>query len=440
MNDDIENFKAKFYKLIKIKDDFTLEKEDDPDLKQNFKKYQDNHKVLQSLSPPDHRRILENFFINMGLNDQPAKEKWEPENRIEIAWKHLQCFCEESAYKATKQIVGAIKLGQKNLQKEDRNKDDLYQLSTVIPENYDKRELMLKALFVARDFIYHQEKFKQIISKYEPGKASLEYYVQGVLENVIKDNLNFKFSKWRRLKAASDRELEKSLLEYGVESYLITKIKFARKYFKQVYTMNRITNNVSRKSGDKYPEPETSDYEESVKLYNSERKQPFSPYEVSSSPEITTEELEKWIEICYKALSYRALHQATSNNYLDESVTSNKDGFPIRDKSKYQITGLNLDFKPVIKLDKRRQRILIYYYGFKMKQKDIAGIFSLTQSAISRHIGEINKVFIDNFLNILYGLNPPDKWAKNYVNYWLDTKYKNPTYSDWVHHILMDAK
>ena len=323
----ISQFKTKFYtRVVGINIDGTCHKQEDKTLKNYFQLYENKHEILKYLLQKNDHKALVCFYINIAINDFPQKEEWEPKNRNQIVWNFLKCFSEESAYKATKQVL--------------------------INENNNKIEMMRQGLFAAHYFIYNnEEKFQQIIYKYDKEKSSLEYYFQKIWENIIKDNLKFKFSKWRRLKTAKNCELDEALLRYGINKYLIAKIKFAVKYFKQVYTMNRITNNANRKSGDKWPEPEISDYQECADLYNSERMLPSSPYEVSSSSEITIETLKEWIEMCIKAL----YNYTNSEKY----ITLHQDN--INYPTEIKPLGLNLQMiiKQFRSLNARQQKILI---------------------------------------------------------------------------------
>ncbi len=379
-------------------------------LKSNLDLYENTHTIFISLCHQEnHSKAWVEFWINMALNDQPLKEEWEPKNRVQMAWQHLNCYCEESCYKATKQIF--------------------------ISE-HSPNELMFQGLSIAQDFLYNQLQFQQVISKYDQEKSSLEYYFQKILENIIKDKLKFKFSKWRRVVKVSNRELEQALLKYGVKDYQIAQIKFARKYFNQVYMINKIANNPNRKLGDKWPEPEISDYAESVDFFNSVRMLPSSPYEVSSSPEITIEILKEWMEICIKALyNYNTLEKYNANNVYNVNDEQDDDQ-PKINLSKLDLKVIN---KKISILSKRQQKILIYHYGFKIKQDQIADIFLITQSAISHSLRSMKKVLIDALLTTLYRGNNPEDWAKNYVNNWLDSNYQNPIYSDCFHFALIEV-
>ncbi|MDM3853069.1 MAG: hypothetical protein PT119_24585 [Aphanizomenon gracile PMC627.10] len=324
----------------------------DNKLKRNLESYQRRTQEFESLYQHDDPQILVIYWMQIIFDNQVETQT------VEMAWQYLQCFCEESIYKATRKVFY----------------NDKYQ--------QDKRyELMLSGLFIARQFVYNSEEFKVVINKYDPNKGLFEYYIKAVLENVIKHKLGLKFSTWRRLIKCSEKQLNQALANNGINNGLITKIQFARTFFKDVYTHHRIANNVARKLGDKYPDPLESDYEESVKIYNEHRVLPSSPDEVFISQNITTETLKEWIKICNTSLSNYFNPESNVYNYQDNYTNNQKS------KDADKINPLGLDLQLVIQrfsnLNATDKKIVILTYGFKMKQQDIGNIFSLTQTAIS---------------------------------------------------------
>ncbi|MFM7365837.1 MAG: hypothetical protein ACKO11_15345 [Cuspidothrix sp.] len=389
-------------RFIGINEDFIPQKQEDKDLKRNV----DKDEILSSLCKQNDPQNLVIFCKNITANDQL-------EHREQIAWQVLQCFCEESAYKATIQVFGNV--------------------------NYNQHEMMLKGLFIARQFIYDLEKFKPVICKYDPKISSLRYYVQKVLENIIKDQLKLKFSKWRKLNKASKNELEKALLNYGIYKDLIVKIKFALKLFKQVYINNRIKNNITRKSGEKWPEPKISDYEECVQLYNSEIELKFYTDQDDNIQKITLETLQKWIDICNKALS--------DYDNIEKNITEYKDNVNPKEKKidnpHRKINPLKLDLQLIIAqfrvLNTTKQKTLIYFYGFNMKSNKIGDIFSVGSTAILHRLKNIRKQFMDTLMKTLYEPSDREEWAKTYIGNWLINNYQKPVYSNYFHCLLMKA-
>jgi DNA-directed RNA polymerase specialized sigma subunit len=403
---------AKFYtRIIGINPDCSPQIQVDNKLKRSLESYQRRTQEFESLYQHDDPQILVIYWMQIIFDNQVETQT------VEMAWQYLQCFCEESIYKATRKVFY----------------NDKYQ--------QDKRyELMLSGLFIARQFVYNSEEFKVVINKYDHNKGLFEYYIKAVLENVIKDKLGLKFSTWRRLIKCSKKQLNQALANNGINNGLITKIQFALTFFKEVYIYNRIANNVARKSGDEYPKPLESDYEESVNSYNEHRVLPSSPDEVFISQNITTETLREWIKICNTSLSNYFNPESNVYNYQDNYTNNQKS------KDADKINPLGLDLQLVIQrfsnLNATDKKIVILTYGFKMKQQDIGNIFSLTQTAISHRVKNIKIEFMDILIESLYQSVTPETWINNYIDNWLNRlgdSYHKPLDSNYLRRILIEV-
>ena len=173
---------AKFYtRIIGINPDCSPQIQVDNKLKRSLESYQRRTQEFESLYQHDDPQILVIYWMQIIFDNQVETQT------VEMAWQYLQCFCEESIYKATRKVFY----------------NDKYQ--------QDKRyELMLSGLFIARQFVYNSEEFKVVINKYDPNKGLFEYYIKAVLENVIKHKLGLKFSTWRRLIKCSEKQLNQA--------------------------------------------------------------------------------------------------------------------------------------------------------------------------------------------------------------------------------------
>ncbi|MGI2904373.1 sigma-70 family RNA polymerase sigma factor [Tolypothrix sp. VBCCA 56010] len=407
----------------------TIKWKTDPHLQSNIELYKSRHKKFASLfNQENNGRDLVQFWIDMAFNDLPALEEWEPEKRVQNAWEHLSVYCEESCYWAAEKLSS------------DVWKEDKYQSW----EEY---------LFFARCLIYNYNKFRYVLAKYNSNN-SLDTYLTTVLINAIKDEAAVaKFSKWRLLHKKSDRELKEALVRAGRYEPEISQFLFARKYFKQVYQMNKIQN-PAKITGKKWLEPDSADFAEAANYYNAEKLLPSVPHEVAAGAFVTGEQIKVWMEICIIALqnypksitphfSLEALQETGRKVEYDESpeiieqdlltYSEVKDSFETQGRTvKRTEPALLLQ---LLFFKSEQQEILLLYYGFGLNQKQIAEKFKVTQGAIARRLQTIEL----KLLKTLSELSQPTEWVSQYVAGWLGRSYQAPIYSDLIHVAIVEA-
>jgi hypothetical protein len=171
----------------------------------------------------------------------------------------------------------------------------------------------IKFFDLTTDVLYNRDKLKKCINSYDAQDASganLKTYLQGVLRNIILDQINFE-SPWhllcdvdlnsRRKFNNEKQKLQEALLRQGITEPKTSQYIFAWQYFVPIYKNNRV-HNPNTKNTRRWPEPELVDFEETARDYNSNRFQPNTPLQVSSGSEVTPELIKKWMNISIEAL------------------------------------------------------------------------------------------------------------------------------------------
>lgn len=166
---------------------------------------------------------------------------------------------------------------------------------------------------LTNEHLCNREKLQQYLNKYKTSndsRANLKTYMIGVLRNVMRQQINWE-SKWhllcdvdisssRKLQKAEER-LREALKNSGSREPEISQYLFAWRYFVPVYKNNRVYH-PNRREGDKWPEPEFSDFAETAKDYNSQRFQPGAPLQVAVGEAIAPAMIQQWMNICIAAL------------------------------------------------------------------------------------------------------------------------------------------
>jgi RNA polymerase sigma factor (sigma-70 family) len=412
--------KEKFYQYINVRSDkaySTIQWKSETHLQRNLELYKSQHeKFIYLFNEQDNIRELVQFWIDIAVNKLPSQESWEPANRVQKAWEHLTVYCEESCYHAAFQVW----------------KDD-------------RTQSWEEFIFLARCLIYDHDKFRKVLSKYDCISSSLDTYITKVLINNIKDKACVsKFSKWRLFLHKSEKELKEALNRYGTYEPEASKYLFARKYFKQVYQMNKLQNPAQAK-GQKYPEPDDADFEEIINYYNAEKSLTSTPHEVAAGECITVEQLKSWIETCVNALhnypkstiprvSLESI-QETEHEFLSNKEVSELNLFD-------DLTEIGIAKKTDKALKQRlltlkvdQQKILLLYYGFGLNQVQIADKFQVTQGTIASRLRTIES----KLLKTLSELSQPSQWISQYVNGWLVRNYQAPNYSYLIDTALVES-
>lgn len=411
----------KFYKYMDLGSDSAnsnIRWKSEAHLQRNIELYKSRHEKFISLSnQKDNIRELVQFWIDVALYDLPPQENWESNNRVQKAWEHLTVYCEESCYHATFEVW-----------------------------KIDQSQSWEELIFLARSLIYERDRFKNILVQYNNVNSSLDTYITKILINNVKDKTSIgKFSKWRLFVHKSDKELKEALYRDGRCELEISQYLFARKYFKQVYQMNKLQNPAVTK-GKKYPEPSETDFIEVVNYYNTEKLLSGAPHEVAASEDITVEQLKAWIDASIAAL-YNYPKSIASNYSLEALQDTGRDfEYPSQEVFELGYCGSAEDTSFVNKaeaalrqqlysLKPNQQKTLLLYYGFELNQTQVAEILQLTQRAITARLQTIKLKFI----RTLSQLSEPSEWVYEYVTGWLVSSYRSPVYSDLINVALVEA-
>ncbi|MEA5516753.1 hypothetical protein [Nodularia sp. UHCC 0506] len=433
---------SQFYtRVVKINKDFSPYKQEDMKLKRNFKLYENNDEIFQYFCQQNDFQKLVIFWINIALNDQLEKKGWETENRVEMAWQHLRCFCEESCYWAANKLA-------------NKQKDSGL-----------KHRLMEDCLDYAKDFIYDPIVFRKTIIQYNINNSFLQTYIQSILTNVIKnkqDNKVSKFSPMRMLYKESNSTLTAALARSGFSRSDISKMIFARKHWKSVYSIYFKDPSHRRKIGGILPEATYLDYEEAARLYNSEKMLPSTPVEVLLGQDITPQKLEIWMKSCISALlkyyqpqniSFEQL-RGKSREFGDKGdkfeyeLRKYTPGLNEYNETRYFQENNNLFYKINLAVkQKLKDKLLsrkslhlkriILYYGFEFNQEQIAEKLSVHQTTILCSLRDSRKILTEALLSTdIHGLIKPSKWVSNYVQNWLDPQCKKPIQLEFISLVL----
>jgi DNA-directed RNA polymerase specialized sigma24 family protein len=399
-------------------------------LKRNFELYRErNEELLHLCSQPNQNKSIAEFWRQIAI-DNPLliAQEWEPSNRKMLALKHLASYFEKECYYAAKTV---------------------WSKSRELPwEEY---------LCCARIFIYNCEDLLRLLRSYNLShQTSLDTYIQQTLIKVIKSEADIgKFSPWRLLDSKSHRELQEALLRAGYQEPDISQFIFARKYFKQVYRLNKLNNPTIRKTGKRWPEPDSEDFQASAECYNAEKYLSSAPHEVSASLNINGKQMQAWMKICIDALQK---YPKSINLILLEEIkqqgeeTEEQDGEELLDESKLKEMNLEAEEpdseeNPLLyetksafqreldRLKPEQHKILLLYYGADFNQKQIEMKLQVSQSAISRRLNTIKK----QLLKTLIQKSHPHQWVTNYVVKWLHKNFRAPQHSELREAALVQA-
>ena len=396
--------------------------QNDAELKRNFELYQEcNQTFSQLCSQPNQTKNVAEFWREIAINTSLSVQEWEPKNRKMLALKHLATYFEKGCYYA------AIEVGSKSSERSW--------------EEY---------LYCARVFIFNYENFIKLLQSYNVShQASLDTYIQQSLIRTIHASIS-KFSRWRLLTHESDKYLREALQRAGTQEPNISQFIFARKYFKQVYRFNKVNNPAIRQPGQKWPNPDSEDFQAAAECYNAEKYLPSAPHEVSAGSSINGQQIQAWMKICIAALqnypksinpqfSIEALQEQGHEGFLDKSQVENANiaktkisGTAVRELLNQTDSAFR---KQLESLTPDQHTILLLYYGAGFKQKQLAIQLNLNQSSISRRLDAI-KI---QLLQAMVEMSQPHQWVANYVVEWLQKKFRAPLHSDLIQVALVQA-
>ncbi|BAZ10736.1 putative group 3/4 sigma-70 RNA polymerase sigma factor [Calothrix sp. NIES-4071] len=423
-----ENNTHKFftYLILNNKTRFSsLQWKNQPTLQRNIKLYEQMHSEFHNLcNQQDKGNGIAHFWRSLALNEQ-TPVSWEPTNKTQLAWEHLASYFEEKCYWTAKDLCRDSNL-----------------------------EAWEEFLCLARLLIYNPLKLREVLVRYDPSRSNIDAYVSEALTNYVKsETAQNKFSRWRLLYNKSDKELKEALQVLGRNQPEISQFIFARKYFKQVYLINKVKN-PARKTGQKWLNPDAQDFEQSAQCYNAEKLSKSAPHEVSISTNVTGTEIQQWMEVCIQALeqypnsilpqfslealqsagfeakseSVQTIEEIECQNAFDIEEIS-KEEFYLSEKINSALSDHLITLKPDV------QKILFLYYGFKLNQKQLAEILNMNQSSISRSIAKSTLSLLDK----ISAISQPQLWTRDYVKRWLKQSYQAPTHSDVIQASLVSA-
>ncbi|MDZ8221792.1 sigma-70 family RNA polymerase sigma factor [Nostoc sp. ChiVER01] len=395
-----------------------------PSLQRNLKLYEEKHQEFSNLFCHQDKGIdIANFWRKVAFDESQLIGNWEPSNKIQLAYEHLASYFEERCYWAAKDLS------------KERNANSW--------EEY---------LCIARLLVYNPLNLKEILVKYNYKSANIDTYISNVLTNHIKFSADVsRFSRWRLLYKKSDKELIEALKVFGIIEPEISLIIFARKYFKQVYLINKVKN-PARITGKKWIAPDEEDFSKSAQCYNAEKVLPTAPHEVfANSTKVTAKQIKDWMEICIKALEsypisilpkfsldafqsgeFEVKSELQVSEIEWEKISSTEDtreqGFLAN-----QANSILSEQLQSMKLD--AQKILLLYYGFGFNQKQLADRLGMNQSTISRYLTKSTIKLLEAIARI----SQPQQWVKQYVKRWLENDYHTPVHSDLIQAALVSA-
>ncbi len=397
-----------------------------PALKRNFELYQKHNQTFrQLLSQQNTIQSLSMFWRNIIIASAPILEEWEPKNSRKLALQHLASLFEKNCYYASKKVW---------LNSQDRSWDEY--------------------LSSARIFVYSSDNLVKVLKSYDEAQATLDTYLQQTLIKEIKNYQICKFSQWRLVVKKSDKELREALQRAGYQEPYISQCIFARKYFQQVYRFNKVQNPALRKSGDKWLEPDSEDFQAATECYNAEKSLSCAPHEVSAGSSISIEQMQAWMKTSIEALKkYDQVIIYSSENIQNVSpIIQPQDSDKLWDASEPEIISLEaeesdseanpllnqtkLDFHEQLdRLKPDQHKILLLYYGVGLKQKQLETQLGTSQSAISRRLNTIKK----QLLRTLIQQSQPQAWVTNYVVEWLHKDFRAPRRSDLIEAALVQS-
>ncbi|WP_293351517.1 MULTISPECIES: hypothetical protein [unclassified Microcoleus] len=388
-----------------------------PELKRNFELYQElNQELSQLCDQPDRSKNIAEFWRHIAI-DAPSQiaEDWEPQNRRRLALEHLASYFEKSCYYAAREVW-------------QQSKSSSW-------EEY---------IYCPRLFIYSSDNLLRLLKSYDISRqTSLDTYVQQSLIGFIKSESGVgKFSRWRLLVKKSDRDLQEALERAGYREPDITQIKFARKYFKQVYNFNKVNNLAIRQRGQKWPDADIEDFQAAAECYNAEKFLPSAPHEVSAGRNISPEKMQLWMKDCIIKLeiypnftkfskSLEELSEGDRDKLLCELEPENSDTPAWKT---YRL--IDSAFREKLETFQPEQRkMLLLYYGAGFKQKQLEISIGIDQTSISRKLKRM-KI---QLLETLGKLSQPDRRVDEYVVGWLQKDFRAPDRSDYRSAALVEA-
>ena len=321
---------------------------------------------------------------------------------------------------------------------------------------------------LTNDLLFQPTKFNKLIYKYnahDVSGANLKTYILGILKNAIREKLNLK-SSWRILCDVDinslkkfDRALKerrKALKRYGVIEPQRSRYIFALRHFIKVYKTNRI-DDIPRIKGNKWPEPELSDFVEVANYYNSQRFTINAPLQAASGLTVTPEVVKKWIKICIQALQYnpRIVEITYDINTYEQHNSEFNNSCQLKEQENKLIElSLQTDIilrNTIHKIEhnfsrirskipqKFRSSIMPLCYSHPcalLNQEKLGNKIGVDQATISRYI---HKYFESPLLNTFKQFSNEKINLESYLTTFLEKRFTNPRFFSLVDATLIEA-
>ncbi|MGK7944733.1 MAG: hypothetical protein AB4058_09715 [Microcystaceae cyanobacterium] len=302
------------------------------------------------------KRFCVSQFLNRpGLSLDQDKLTYLLQNDSEYSKPCIQAYLEEIVYLVSKQRFKLFHFRQ--------SPEETWNFYLQIAQDISRNKI---------------EKWLDLSSKKDDKK--LFYYLLRQLTSAIRTEFYQltgygKYCEWYALKRISKEKLSQKLSQLGItDSQQIQKHWDAKELLYTVYS------NLVR--GQRWVEPTVTDYQNAV---NYGRKQSFF---------ISEYELKRLINICVKAIyPPETLQEALDYQKYPPSQSSLNSSENEEQKILNQKVRESFD-----KLDSQQQYLLLYWYGVKLNQNEIAQIVNYSQATMSRRLRGVKRILLENLI------------------------------------------